>query len=252
MNTSGNDSICIGESANLNISGAAIYQWSPSVGLNQTNISNPIASPDVTTTYRIIGYDGHNCFTDTAFITVAVGNYPTIDLGPDQTLPTGTMLPLKSVVKNGPVKKWEWTPTTDLNCSDCPEPVAHLKNDITYAVEITSAYNCKATDTIQIKVFCKSAQVFIPNAFSPDGDGINDVLMVRATGIAMVKSFRVFNRWGQLVFERNNFAPNEPSFGWDGRVRGVPQPPGVYVYTAEVICENNVPYTYKGNTTILK
>ncbi|MCO5287652.1 MAG: PKD domain-containing protein [Chitinophagaceae bacterium] len=252
LKTSGNDSICIGQSANLLVSGAASYKWSPSVALSSTVISNPVANPSTTTTYRVIGYDGHNCFTDTAFITVAVGKYPTIDLGPDQTLPTGTMLPLKSVVENGPVKKWMWTPATDLDCANCPEPIAHIKKDITYAVEITSVYNCKATDTIQIKVFCKSAQVFIPNAFTPDGDGINDILMVRASGIASVKSFRVFNRWGQLVFERNNFAPNEPTFGWDGRIRGVIQPPGVYVYTAEVICENGISYTYKGNTTILK
>jgi hypothetical protein len=76
--------------------------------------------------------------------------------------------------------------------------------------------------------------------------------MVRATGIVSVKSFRIFNRWGEVVFERNNFQPNEPSYGWDGKIRGKTGPPEVYVYTAEVLCENGVSFVYKGNTTILK
>lgn len=252
LNTSGNDSICIGQSAHLLISGAASYVWTPATSLSSTTISNPVANPTITTTYRVIGYDGYHCFTDTAFITVAVGEYPTVALGPDQTLPTGTLLPLKSEVVNGPVKYWNWAPVTDLNCADCPLPIAHIKNDITYAVEITSVYGCSAADSIHINVFCESAQVFVPNAFSPDGDGVNDILMVRASGIALVKSFRVFNRWGELVFERNNFRPNEPSFGWDGRIRGKTGSAEVYVYTAEVICENGLSYVYKGNTTILK
>jgi len=252
LTTSGNDSICIGQSANLMVSGGASYIWSPSTALSNSQISNPIATPDHTTTYRVIGYDGHNCFTDTAFLVVAVGQKATVKLGPDQTLATGTMFPLESEITNGPVKYWKWTPGVDLDCNDCPRPIAHIKNDITYSVDITTTYGCKASDSISIKVFCKSAQVFIPNAFSPDGDGVNDILMVRATGIVMVKSFRIFNRWGEIVFEKNNFRPNEPASGWDGKIRGKTGPPDVYVYTAEVLCENGVSYVYRGNTTILK
>src|SRR5690606_35889088 len=80
------DSICIGESTNLLASGATTYSWSPAAGLNNTTISNPTASPTVTTTYRVVGYDGFNCFTDTAYVTVAVGQYPVVSLGPDLTL----------------------------------------------------------------------------------------------------------------------------------------------------------------------
>ena len=75
--------------------------------------------------------------------------------------------------------------------------------------------------------------------------------MVRGKGMT-VKSFRIFNRWGELVFEKENFYPNDPKYGWDGKVRGVPATPDVFVYTAEVFCDNGVVYTYKGNTTILK
>ncbi|HEY0109512.1 MAG TPA: PKD domain-containing protein, partial [Fibrella sp.] len=182
MNVSPNDSICIGQSANLLTSGASSYNWSPAIGLNNTMISNPTASPAVTTTYRVVGYDGYNCFTDTAFVTVAVGLYPTVNLGPDQTLATGTLHPLTSAVTNGPIRNWVWSPATNLNCATCPRPLAEIKKDITYTVNVTTPYGCSASDTLSIKVFCKDGQVFIPNAFTPDGDNVNDRLTVRASG----------------------------------------------------------------------
>ena len=75
--------------------------------------------------------------------------------------------------------------------------------------------------------------------------------MVRGSGIS-VKTFRIFSRWGELVFERTNFSANDPKYGWDGKIRGVPASPDVFVYTAEVVCDNGITYVYKGNTTVLK
>ena len=247
-----NDSICIGQSSDLLASGATTYSWSPAAGLNQTTISNPTATPTKTTRYRVVGYDGFNCFTDTAFVTVAVGQYPAVNLGPDLSLATGTLQPLNATVQNGPIRHWQWAPATDLSCAACPLPVAHIKKDVTYSVTVTTPYGCSASDTLSIKAFCESAQVFIPNAFTPDGDGVNDVLMVRGKGIVLVKSFRIFNRWGEVVFEKSNFQPNHPAWGWDGKIRGQVGPPDVFVYTAEVVCENGTPYTFKGNVSLLK
>ena len=252
MSLSSNDSICIGQSANLLASGAVSYKWSPSQGLSSTSTPTPVASPQITTRYRVVGYDGHNCYTDTAFVVIAVGQYPTVTLGSDAVLAAGTIYPLSTIVTNGPIDTWLWTPSTDLSCNNCPLPYANIKKDINYLVKVTTAYGCTATDTMNIKVFCEHAQVYIPNAFSPDGDGINDILMVRGKGIQAVKSFTVFNRWGQIVFEINNFSPNDPRFGWDGKIKGVVGEPGVYVYIAEAICENGTIFTYKGNTTIIK
>lgn len=252
MSVSPDASVCIGQSTNLLASGASSYNWSPAIGLNSTTISNPTASPTVTTTYRVVGYDGYNCFTDTAFITVGVGQYPTVNLGPDVTLATGSLHPLTSVITNGPIQNWNWLPTTNLSCVTCPRPIAEVKKDITYSVVVTTPYGCSASDTINIKTFCKDGQVFIPNAFTPDGDGINDKLMVRASGIVIVKYFRIFNRWGDLIFERDNFRPNDQLYGWDGKVRGVVSGPEVFVYTCEVLCENGSSFTYKGNVSIIK
>lgn len=192
-----------------------------------------------------------NC-ADTVRLPIRVYPPLAIDLGPDRLLATGTLLPLNSVVTNGPVAEWEWKPNTNINCNTCPLPIATIKNNITYTVKGATVNGCIATDSINIKVFCESAQVFIPNVFTPDGDGLNDILMVRASGIRSVKSFRIFNRWGGVVFERSNFQPNDKSQGWDGLIKGAKASPDVYVYTCEVICENNTTYTYKGNITLVK
>ncbi len=251
MTASPNDTICVGGSAKLVANGAVIYSWSPSTRLNRTDIASPIASPLSTTTYRVIGTGAQNCFRDTAFITIYVGQLPTVNAGGDLHLATGDVVTLKPVVQNGPIIRWLWEPATDLSCTNCPNPRLAVHNDITYTVSVTNQYHCVSKDVINIFTFCKSAQVFIPNAFTPDGDGWNDVLMIRGKGIH-VNFFRIFNRWGELIFEKKNFEPNDPANGWDGRIRGIPASPDVFVYTAEITCDNNVKYTLKGNTTLLK
>ena len=249
---SADENICIGKSAQLLVSGGATYIWSPAISLNNATLSNPIATPTATTIYRVVGYDGQNCFTDTGFVKIGIGQYPTVNLGPDLLLSSGTQLQLTTQIVNGPIQTWLWNPSTNLSCNTCPLPIATIKNDITYAVKVTTAFGCSASDTINIKVFCSDAQVFIPNGFSPDGDGLNDILMVRGTGILSVKSFVIFNRWGEIVFEKNNFPPNNITYGWDGKVKGRPATPDVFVYTAEVICDNGTPFKYKGNISLLK
>ncbi len=193
----------------------------------------------------------YNC-ADTIRLPIRVYPSLSIDLGPDKLLATGTLLTLNSAIKNGPVAEWEWKPNININCNTCPVPIATIKNNITYTVKGTTANGCVASDSINIKVFCESAQVFIPNVFTPDGDGLNDILMVRASGIRSVKSFRIFNRWGGVIFEKSNFQPNDKSQGWDGLIKGAKASPDVYIYTCEVICENNATYTYKGNITLVK
>ncbi|MCK7555585.1 PKD domain-containing protein [Chitinophaga sedimenti] len=200
---------------------------------------------------------GCSVSTDT---TIRIGDYPVVKFAQDTLiLPTGTLLPLEPQIMNSsapgvlPIASYKWTPAQDLTCNDavCSAPVAHIKNDICYNVLVTNVFGCSASDDICVRVFCKNSQVFIPNAFAPNGNvPENRILMVRASGISAIKSFRVFNRWGQLMYERNNFAPNSPQFGWDGMVKGRKADVGVYVYTVEVVCENGVPYSYKGNVTL--
>jgi large repetitive protein len=247
-----NTVMCIGDSVQLNATGAATYTWSPATGLSCANCPAPLATPAVTTVYRVIGKDAYNCFQDTAYVTIGVGNYPVVNVGPDKILATGTEFALTPTATNGPIALWTWTPANDLSCASCPSPVVTAKKDICYTVTATNFFGCSGKDTMCIKVFCESSQLFVPNAFTPDGDGINDLLVVRAKGVKLVKSFRIFNRWGQVVFERSNFTPNSDTYGWNGKVNDIAAPPDVYVYTCEVVCEDGTPYTYKGNVAIIK
>lgn len=250
---SANDTICVGSQTQLFASGATTYLWNPVSGLSNGTIANPIANPTTTTQYRVIGGDPYNCFADTAYVSVAVGNYPTVDLGTGTTVVAGTNITMNPILTNGPIKSYTWTPAINLSCSDCRQPVATINNNITYKLEVQNIYGCKASDTIIYKVTCEEAsQVYIPNAFSPDGDGLNDVFMVRGRGIASVKYLRVFNRWGQLVFEKNNFNANDAQMGWDGRVNGITANPDVYVYTAEMICTAGSTFIKKGNVTLVR
>jgi gliding motility-associated-like protein len=192
---------------------------------------------------------------------IEIGGYPIIKFPTDTlTVATGQILNLSPVTMNAadpnilPMKKYEWSPVQDIVCNDpiCSSVTATVKNNECYTVTATNIYGCSDTTAICIRAFCQGSQVFIPNAFTPDGDGYNDVLMVRASGIALVKSFRIFNRWGEVVFERGNFQPNDAQYGWDGKIRGKVSGPDVFVYTADVVCENGSSYTYKGNVSILK
>jgi gliding motility-associated-like protein len=210
--------------------------------------------------YTITAYapaTGCSASTDTL---IQVGGYPIVKFPQDTiTLPTGFLLKLAPVITNAnepgimPMKNFAWTPSQNIMCNDdvCSTPVATIKNNACYVVNATNIYGCSGSDTMCVKVFCTGSQVFVPNAFAPNGNlAENTRLVVRASGIASVKSFRVFNRWGKIVYEKNNFAPNDPSHGWDGRINGRMADPGVYIYTVDVICENNVPYTYKGDVTL--
>jgi hypothetical protein len=251
MLVSPNDTLCIGSSVNLKALQANTYLWSPAAGLNRTDIAEPIATPSVSTNYRVIGYDAYHCFKDTGYVFITVGQKPTVNVGADITTQTGNSITLHPVIQNGPIVNYSWTPATGLSCDTCATPVVMIRDNISYSLTVKNKYGCTATDLLNINVFCKSAQVFIPNAFTPDGNGLNEILMVRGQGI-FVKSFRIFNRWGELVFEKTNFSPNDKRYGWDGKIRGVTASPDVFVYTAEVICDNGILYTYKGNTTVLK
>lgn len=253
VTVSPDQTICEGQTVNLQALGAAVsYSWSPAEGLSRSNIANPVAAPKTTTIYQVIGFDGHQCFTDTGFIKVLVNPNPRVNVGPDVALATGSTYSFTPTTQYGPIVLWQWSPANDLSCTGCSTPVATIKKNMTYYATVTNEYGCVGIDSMNIKTFCLNTQVFIPNAFTPDGDGINDLLMVRGKGIAQVRSFRVFTRWGELVFEKTNFPPNDPAFGWDGRIRGTAGPSEVYVFIADVICENDLINTYKGNVTLLK
>jgi gliding motility-associated-like protein len=119
-----------------------------------------------------------------------------------------------------------------------------------YTVKATTGYNCEATDTVIVKMLCLEGYISIPNSFTPNKDGRNDVFYIKGKGIGIIKSLRIFNRWGNKLFERSNFEIDNRSFGWDGHYNGSPVPSGSYVYIAEMQCESGETFIKKGTVTI--
>jgi gliding motility-associated-like protein len=150
------------------------------------------------------------------------------------------------------VTSYTWSPSQWLSCGSCADPVAAPKDNITYMVTVRNAGKCTATDKIAITMLCNDGNVFVPNTFSPNGDGSNDVFYARGSGVNTIRSFKIFNRWGQCVFEKTGVSANNPDFGWDGKLNGVLQPTDVYVYIFDVICANNTLFPIKGNVTLIR
>jgi gliding motility-associated-like protein len=243
--------VCAGGTIQLNATGAVTYKWIPETGLNNAEISNPMATPETTTSYQVIGYGNDNCFTDTATTTVNVHSAPLINAGEDMVLPTGSSIQLP-VTGSSDITTIEWWPVSTLSCADCLTPLASPRENTTYQVTVSNAFGCVSTDEVTVKLVCSSGVVFLPNTFTPNNDGQNDLFYVRGKGIKVAKSFKIYNRWGQLIFERTNFNIEDPSFGWDGRVNGQAVNPDVFVYVAELVCDSNEEFTLKGNVMLVR
>ncbi|MFT6166670.1 MAG: gliding motility-associated-like protein [Vicingaceae bacterium] len=155
-----------------------------------------------------------------------------------------------STNRNGSNLSYEWEPADDLDNPNSPNPNATLSTTTTYRVTITDLNTgCKVVALRRLRVFevnCAEPDIFIPTAFSPNGDLTNDVLFVRGANIREL-DFQLFNRWGELVFETT-----EINKGWDGTYEGKKVDPGVFVYQVKAICFDGQEFIDKGNITLLK
>lgn len=182
---------------------------------------------------------------------LTVAPLPVITMGPDPVIPVGTGIDLP-VTYSGNMILYTWTPTKDLSCTNCAVPFANPKFTTRYKVAVTDSNNCRSSSDITVKVVCTDKNYFVPNTFTPNGDGVNDVFYPRGSSIDRIQSMRVFNRWGQVVFENKNFTANNLSEGWNGTFQGRPANTDTYIYTIEFVCENGEIIPYKGNVTLLR
>ncbi|BAV07178.1 gliding motility-associated C-terminal domain-containing protein [Filimonas lacunae] len=243
-------SICKGESIQLQASGADTYKWiNNTSNLSNTQSATPVANPQSTIQYTLVGYDTHQCFTDTATITVTVNPLPVVDAGKDAEVLVGVPVPLTATSPDV-ITQWNWQPATYLNCTSCASPVSTPMSQISYVVTGTNQYNCKATDTVTIKMQCQQQLVQIPTGFSPNGDGRNDYFTIK--GISFIKHMTIFNRWGLKVFDRSNFIASDQSNCWDGKYNGELQPPGAYVYFIEMQCPDGGVFLRNGTITVIR
>lgn len=251
LQTEKGDTLCKGESFHLLAKNAEMYEWTPSAGLDNNLKGAPMARPQQTTDYKVVGKDSVGCFYDTGYVRLVVYGYPTVDAGADKTIAVGTSTQLDAKIsKDATVVRWQ--PSAGLSCSNCPNPIANPKQTTLYSVMAMNEGGCMNKDEISLFVVCNNGNIFLPNTFSPNGNGTNDVFYPRGTGLYNIRSMRIFNRWGEPVFEASNFKANDASKGWNGTYRGQAAPNDVYVYFVEVICENNSVLMYSGNIAVIR
>jgi gliding motility-associated-like protein len=167
-----------------------------------------------------------------------------IELGYSTTL-SGTVDVLDALV--------EWTPANTLSCNFCLDPIATPFITTVYTLMATSSDGCVGLDSVTVRVRKSETAVYIPNAFSPNDDGINDYLTVFGDrSVKQIDKLAIFSRWGDLVFEEVGFMPNDPMRGWDGTFRDKPVQTGVFTWVAEVRFLDDVVEIFSGDITLIR
>jgi len=240
---SGPQTICAGESVPLTAGGGGTYAWTPAAGLSSTVAFNPTASPATTTYYTVTVSNGPCSAKDSVKVTVNPG--PTGVACCGGTIVSGSSTTL-AVTPASAGNTYNWSPGTALSCVTCPDPVASPTVTTTYIVTITDSNGCSKSDTLVINVEEDCGQFFLPDAFSPNGDKENDVLLVRY-GCIQAIDFVIYDRWGNKVFEST-----DPTIGWDGKYNGQLMNSGVYVYYVNILTLQGTNLVQKGNITLVR
>lgn len=251
VSISSGTSICRGFDMQLTADGATSYQWINNItGLSNPNIANPVARPVNTTTYTLVGSDQYNCFKDTADVTITVNDLPSVNAGPDVLIQGGAPYQL-TTSSSADVVSWLWSPAATLSCADCPSPMAAPKMETAYSIKVANQWGCVAQDTIVVKLQCTQSKIHIPDAFTPNSDGKNDVFYISGSGIKAIHYVRIFDRWGGILYEKRNPGIDDRSSGWNGKVNGQLVAPGTYVYVVEMECSSGDRFVKKGTITVI-
>jgi gliding motility-associated-like protein len=226
--------ICEGASTQLNASGGTKYYWEPRQTLSVDSIPNPIASPKESTIYRIVMFNQYGCF-DTASVEVKVWKKPKANAGPDKKTRQGYPVQLKGTVEGDGIKYY-WTPTNFISDPNSLITKVTPTQSGIYTLHAESTHGCGvSTDDVFIRVYDK---VVIPNAFSPNGDGINDTWIIEPLEFFEESVTTVYNRYGQPVFQSRGY-----SKPWDGTKNGKPVPVGTYYFVIDLKTNKERPLT---------
>ena len=192
------------------------------------------------TNYSVIVYN--NSCSDTAQISIIVNSLPVVDAGQNVTLNYGQSTTLSASGTNG---TYIWSPDEYLSCTICPVTVSTPEETITYYVTVIDSNGCSASDSVSIFVNYENV-VWVPNVFSPNGDGVNDILYVRGKSIESFE-FVIYDRWGEKIFSTNNL-----DIGWDGTFRGKKMNKAVFVYYLKGIFKDGSSFSQKGDITLIR
>jgi gliding motility-associated-like protein len=245
-NAGADTAICFGDDVRLTASGGESYSWSPSTYLSNPNISNPVAGPEHTITYSVSVKDINGCTSNADQVTITVIQ-PQVSAGKDTAVMANQPVQLHASGQgNSTFVQYAWSPTIGLNDPNSQNPIASVNTNMTYVLTAYTADGCKATDTINIQVV-KELKINMPNAFTPNGDGQNDIFRPLAVGIKSLGYFRIYNRWGDLIFSTSTIGQ-----GWDGTSRGVPQNAGNYIWQINGIDFFGKSFSQQGSVILIR
>lgn len=236
--------VCSGAPVQLNVNAPAntTYAWSPAAGLSATNIANPVATPNNATVYTVTATLGACVKTST--INIGIKASPVVNAGPDKTIVDGASVQLEGSATNATAVLW--SPAATLTNANTFTPTATPTATTTYTMTVNNTDGCSSTDQAIVNVVPYCVKVL--NAFTPNGDGINDRWLVTngnaCTNQVIVK---VFNRYGAVVYENNNYNND-----WDGKYKGKPVPDGTYYYVIQFRLISGRVVSEKGDVTILR
>lgn len=239
----GDVEICPNQTATLTAGGAVSYLWRPSIYVDDSTNFQVTAFPISTTKFYVYGKDAKGCL-DTASTTVIVNPAATIDAGENHVIYPGETAELFA---SGNCSFFSWFPPNGLTATDIKNPLAQPSVTTRYFVTARTEDGCTTTDSVDVVVSSESL-LDVPNAFSPGpGTSNNDNLHVIVKGLVTLNSFKVFNRWGQLVFSTTDIRE-----GWNGQLNGKPQPLGTYVYVIDAVSASGKRFYKQGNVTLLR
>jgi gliding motility-associated-like protein len=244
--------ICYGQRYQLQGSGGVQYSWTPTAYLDNPGLANPFSTPDRTTTYTLsILADANGCpslVTDT--VTIDVTPPVKIYTFPADTIAyPGDQIRIRAVSAVPQANIFTWSPMINLDNPFISDPVytaGPAGDSLVYKVTAASAAGCLGEGYVKVRVY-KGPELYTPTAFTPNGDGLNDRFYPFPVGIKSINYFRVYNRWGQLVFSSNVLYK-----GWDGFFQGTKQATGVYVWMAQGVDKNNKLITRQGTITLIR
>jgi gliding motility-associated-like protein len=224
------------------------FTWTPAESLTGANTLTPLASPLVTTAYVLTTRNDQSGCPKPVSDTVVVNVLPDIEAsaGRDTAIVVGQ--PLQFLATGG--VRYEWSPAIDLSATDIHNPVGNYSGEyenIRYTVLVYNEQECLDSASINVRIFKTNPQIFVPTGFTPNGDGANDVVRPIAVGMTTIEYFRIYNRWGQLVFSTTINGK-----GWDGRINGKEQGTGVYVWVVKGTDFTGKVVAAKGTVTLIR
>jgi gliding motility-associated-like protein len=237
--------ICYGQDYTLQGSGGVQYLWSPPSTLSNGALPNPLSTPPQTTIYSLNVIDANGCASlaaDQMKVTVT----PPIIV---RTFPSDTVVfagdKFQLLATSG-ATNYSWGPTAGLSNPFIPNPVLTVTSDVTFNIVATTAAGCRGDGTVTVKVF-KGPEIYMPTGFTPNGDGKNDKFKPFTVGITNLNYFQVYNRFGRLVFSSKTL-----NDGWDGRIGGIDQPTGTFVWMVQGVARDGKVITKKGTVTLIR